>query len=464
MVTVRPTSSSLFDLFRSLPVQISLFLYILIQSFLLYKSNWSLHFLGGDACMYYENALCFLENRPYTYSERQPFYPLTLSTILWIFGKKSIEMCVIFQFLVHIGVALCSFKIANLIIPKWKNSVFILVLLNPSALFHTEVLITETLYAFLFGLAYYWLLIGAYQKNWISTIGSGFLIGTLALTRPEAKFLLYLTPFLVFYLYMVFHLFKQSWGKLLLISTLTFGAGFLITVPWQLYLSHHTSHTGVTSSQKQFDHISLNVAILENLAQEGKGLLETYPKVLLKGEEAFHNLPESYRMSLPEKHAFLNRYYLKQFFTYPFPIYVRAFLQSWSMIYLANGSQILMELLFQDRSVPKDFQHKPNILKNMLGALKENPVSFLTTSLLFFGTLCLRILNVFGLIALMVNKQYKWLFALCFPVLFVTIINLCDGQSRARLALEPILMIWAVYGFMYLKEILLKIFKRTISS
>ena len=463
MVPVKNSVASFSKLFSSLPVQFSLFLYVLIQSIFLYKSDWDLHFLGGDACMYYENALSILENRPYTFSERQPFYPMVLSSILWAFGKRSVEMCIIFQFLLHMGTALCAFKIANLVIPKWKNIIFILVLLNPCAISHSQVLITETLYAFLFGVGYYLLLIGARQKQWGTTIGSGFLIGTLALTRPEAKFLLYLSPLVVFCFYMIFHRFKQSWGKLFFISILTFGVGYLVTVPWQFYLSKHTLHNGVTSSQKQFDHISLNVAILENIAHNGKSLLDTYPNVLLKGEEAFLSLPGNSHMSLVEKHAFFNRYYLKQFFSYPPHIYVRAFLQSWSMIYLANGSQILMELFHTERSIPRDFQHKPNILRNMMDKMMENPIPFFITFFLFLGTLLLRILSIIGILALFINKQYKWLLALLFPVLFVTFISLCDGQSRARLALEPILMIWVVYGVIYLKKYFLKIFKRSPS-
>ncbi len=456
-------SASFSSLFKTSSIQISLFLYLCLQGILLYQSDVNFS-LMGDAGMYYENALSFLERRSYTFSERQPFYPLMLSVVLWIFGKGNLIFCILFQFLLHIGVALCAFKIANLMIPKWKNSIFILVLLNPCSLFHTHVLITETLYAFLFGVSYYFLLMGSSQKRWVLFVGSGFFIGLLALTRPEAKFLLYLSPFAVFYLFIVFHHFKQDWRKVFLMSFLTFGVGYLVTLPWQFYLSQHTSHQGVSSSQKQFDHISFTVAILENLSQEKGDIIETYTSIIIpKGEEALAKLPESSKMTLGEKHSFLNQYYLKQLFTYSPSIYVRALLHSWSMIYLASGSQILMKLLHQENSIPKDFQHKPEIFKGMMHQIKTTPLTFLITAFLFLGNLFLRILNIFGIIALFINKQYKWLFVSIPPVLFVTFISLCDGQSRSRLLLEPILMIWAVYGFMYLKEKFLKIFKR-ISS
>ncbi|MBS0186053.1 MAG: hypothetical protein JSS34_06925 [Proteobacteria bacterium] len=459
----KSSSSSFSELFRSSSVQISFLIYICIQGILLYQSDVNSS-LMGDASMYYENSLSFLEKRPYAFFDRLPFYPCVLSCILWIFGKNNLTFCVIFQFILHIGLAFFAFKIANLILPKWKNSVFILVLLNPCSIFHTHVLITETLYAFLFGVAYYWLLKGASQKHWLSILGSGLFVGLMALTRPEAKFLLYLLPFAVFYFFIVFHHLKQNWRSLFFISLFAFGIGYLITMPWQVYLSHQISHHNIDPSQKQFDHISFTLAILENLAQGKDDLIETYTSIVIpKGDEAFLKLPNHSEMTLHEKHNFLNHYYFKQLLTYSPSLYARAFLHSWSMIYLASGSQILMNLLHQENSIPKDFQHKPNILKNMIQQIKMTPLSFSITTFLFLINFFLRILDLVGLFSLFINKHYKFLFVSVPPVLFVTFISLFDGQSRSRLSLEPILMIWAVYGFILLKEKGFKIFKR-ISS
>lgn len=447
----KPFFSDVRVLFQGRIIQASLLFYLFVQGILLYLGDKHLHLIG-DATMYFENALNILENKPYTFFDRQPFYPLILSSILFIFGKNATNVCVVFQFLFHIITSLCAFKMAELLIPQWKKSVFILVLLNPCALFHTHVLITETVYAFLFTTGYYILLEGILRKNWKAIMASGLFIGALALTRPEAQYFLYLTPILIFYLYGIFHPFKGSWKKLFFVSFITFGIAYAVTLPWQFYLFQHTTRLGITSSQKQFDHLSFTVGILENLAFEKNDLLKTYDDLLHEGEKEFEGLPQSSRMTLQEKRSFLNDYYFKKLCSYPPSIYLRAFLQSWALMYFASGSQIFMKLYTPGGSIPKDIQHKTHVFKGLSQGFLEQPFSLTLTGLLFFENVILKFLSLVGILALFLQRHFKWFFALIPPVLLVTFISLCDGQSRARLCLEPILMIWTVYGFMYLKN------------
>ena len=97
----------------------------------------------------------------------------------------------------------------------------------------------------------------------------------------------------------------------------------------------------------------------------------------------------------------------------------------------------------------------------MMHQFQAAPITSLMTAFLFCLIFLLRIFTLIGVVALVVNKHYKRLWVSLPPVLFVTFISLCDGQSRARFAIEPILMIWTVYGFTFFKEKISQSFKRT---
>lgn len=437
--------------FSAFSIKVSIGLYVLIQLTLLCLSNWEVH-LFSDANGYYSNALSFISSQPYAVIERQPFFPLFLSLGLWIAGETGTWLCVIQQMILLFATAFLGSKISQFWIPKWRNGVFILILLNPIAILHAHILITETFYAFLFTLGFWLLLKGTYEKRPLFLYGFGSCLGLMSLVRPEAQFILYLTPVIVLFTHWCIHSFKKVSLSIVLSACLALGIGYAMTLPWQLYLSNQGKE-GISSGQKKLDHLSWSVTILENIKQRGNDLHDLYQnQILPESEKALRAQPNYTTMTEAEKRSFLNLYYIKRLFSYPLKTIVKGFAQSWSVIFIGTGTQYLMLLLDLKESFPQDFQHQANMIGKILDHIKQYPLNFLLSFVLISISLVCRILGILGVFYLLQQKKYKQILLMASPVLLISLLFLFDGNSRVRLPLEPILMIWAAYGVIYLRK------------
>jgi hypothetical protein len=78
------------------------------------------------------------------------------------------------------------------------------------------------------------------------------------------------------------------------------------------------------------------------------------------------------------------------------------------------------------------------------------------TVLMYGITIIVRFFGLVGLMGLIHHKQYKTLLLTIPPVLMLALLFIFDGHGRVRLPVEPLLMIWTVYGVAFFKSLLVK--------
>ena len=380
-----------------------------------------------------------------------------ISPGFYLFGEKATWAAVILQFLALVGTAFMAARAAYHFRPSTHRWVFILVLLNPVALIHSHILITETFYAFLVSTVLWSLIEGAYTKKPSLFLISGLFFGAMALVRPEAKFFLYLTPLVLPLSYIIVNGIRSLSFKLCFITILACAAGYGATLPWQNFLAQQNKNSGGSTGQKQYDHISWSAAILENLKSGGSSVHGAYySHTLPRGEEYLKSLPHKQFLKESEKKSALNWFYVKEILSYPPSLIGYALLKSWTIIYAAAGNQYLMKLLNLQNSIPQDVQHSPNIIERLKNHFMVFPLTVAFSIPNWIVTIGFRLLGLLGLFALFRQKNYKCLALTIPPVVLITLIFLFDGHSRVRLPLEPIRLFWSVFGFQYFKDLLWK--------
>ena len=379
--------------------------------------------LNADATQYYQNALAMLDSAEYKHLSRQPMFSGFLSLIFGLFGRDNIPAAVISQNILVILTSFLAYKIAKMIYPKIKYYAFILTLFSPCLIFHSHILITETFYAFVFSLTFYCLLKYILLQKTGHLIIIGMATGVLALTRPEAKLFLIFLPILILILNFVFY------KKLNIIAPiLLFSLAYSFTMPWQFYVKQATGKFNTSSNIKQNAHLGWNVAILENHYRASNDPRAIYFELI---EEA----------KTQTKYPSANKYLIAKLFSYPLKTYITTYAKALVITFTGSGAQYFRMLLNKKPDIPDNVQYTSN---------KITPKLNFSLTLVIFNFI-LRIIGLYGLYKLLVNNR-KFTVISMLPVLFIAIIILFNGQSRFRLPIEPILMIWSASGIYFLTE------------
>ena len=421
---------------------------------------------GADATQYYKPALSFIDSREFMTG---PFAPLTFGPPLYsiflalpisIFGLEGSSEAIIILQATILFLTGYVFKLILLSLYSGTSRIFFssllhaLIVLNPNSLITAHLCQSETLFTLLFSLALLFSVKLLNNFTFRNLIFIGIFAGLSALTRSVGLYFVIMLPFFL-YVMMKFRGNKnKSMNFKFIIPILV---GIIVISPWYIrnYIKFdkifYTSNTGI--------YLQLQYIQLKN---KGSGWSRE------SGENHYFEQFEEYsRKANNKKYKFCidnNRHWscndvftqlsLRLILNEPILVHIKTIFDSWANLFLSGGASNIRNYLgIEGKSDIVGFQANSyqgiDSIENFLKKINLPYLLILIVTMLF--SLTTRVIGIFGLYYLIKNRTWRpyGVFLIGILLLF-TAAYLYLGQSRFRVPLEPILMLFTVFGIIYL--------------
>lgn len=158
---------------------------------------------------------------------RTPLYPLCISGIYSVFGRRS-RIMVIFQLAISTLTALLVYTLGKRINPKIAFPGALLSGLSPNIAFYPTMLVTEALFAFLLLASIIFLLMSTDSGSLFKILLSGFLFGLSTLTRPIGLYFPFLITILILWMW------RKNLRRGVVFLAVFLGAYLITLSPWIL--------------------------------------------------------------------------------------------------------------------------------------------------------------------------------------------------------------------------------------
>jgi len=179
----------------------------------------------NDSRGYLQLAETLLESHTFPSILRTPVYPFFIASVYFVFGKLP-QAVLVFQYLLDSVTSVIVLLLFLRIFQdtKWALLAGFLYAINPFAVFYSNMILTETLFTFIFAVASYWIFAFSCDKR--KLVLSSLMLGIGALCRPISLYGVFLfMPFLLF-------AGRTVWRDKLISCLMFFLVYFMILVPW----------------------------------------------------------------------------------------------------------------------------------------------------------------------------------------------------------------------------------------
>ena len=449
--------------------KILLAVFVIINSILYFLSYDGSTFIeAADASQYYAPALSFIENgeflsfdgKPLTFGP--PLYSIFIAIPIFTFGIDESAAAIVFM---QCTLLYLTGFLSRYILLKFTNRfgllLHALVIFNPNSLITAHLVQSETLFTFLL----VWSVVIAFKivadPSLKNIILLGVLMGLATLTRPVSLYLLILWPaFILITLtikakqgasnkYALCQ--KKQWIKLLVVVLV----GGLVISPWYVrnYINSgevfFTSNSGAYLKDQYLQLKNKGAgSSLEDAKKEHKKIFINY----------LDNNTETHFCLSHERHwscnGALTHASLEAIIAEPLTVHMKALVDSWGTLFISGGASNIRNYLGLDGKILiVDFQNKSfNGLKSILKLVGDmNPAYFFIFILTIVFSVTSRILGIIGIYYLLKNREWRPYSLLLIGIISIfTAAYLYLGQSRFRVPLEPLLMLFTVVGVMYI--------------
>jgi len=417
---------------------------------------------GADASQYYLPALSFIENGQFMLGNElltfgPPFYSIFLAIPISIFGLEGSDIAIVTLQSTLLFATGYIFRLIFLLIYSGHLRHFYAILLhtlivfNPNSLITAHLVQSETLFTFLFSIALLFSIKLLFDFSIKNLIFIGLFIGLATLTRPIGLYFLIIFPI---FLWIVIELKAVRINKLKLVVPILIGA--IVISPW--YLRNYIKFEDIFYTSNSGAYLKAQYIQLKH-----KGLgwsRETGIDDHYKEFEKYLNSrsDEKQRFCLDKErdwscNSLLSRSSIKMILNESPMTHVKALVDSWGTLLLSGGASNIRNYFGIDgKSAIFAFQERPfKGLDSIKYLLSEMNLSYL---LIFIATtsfaILTRLIGVFGVFYIIRNYKY-----MPYGVFFIEVVSLFTaaylylGQSRFRVPIEPILMLFTVFGLIY---------------
>ncbi len=423
---------------------------------------------GADAGQYFEPALSFIEqgrflsssDKPLTFGP--PLYSAFIAIPIFFFGFDGSDFAiVIMQCTMLYFTGILSRRILLQFTRKFGLLLHALVIFNPNSMITAHLVQSETLFTLLF----VWSVVVALKvvKDFSlkDIILLGFLTGLATWTRAVSLYLLILWPVFILIALIVkdkldvnaqsIFLKNKRLIKLLIIIFV----GGLVISPWYIrnYIEFDkvffTSNAGAYLKDQYLQLKNKGAgSSLEDAKKEHKKIFINY----------LDNNTETHFCLSHERHwscnGALTHASLEAIIAEPLTVHMKALVDSWGTLFISGGASNIRNYLGLDgKTLIVDFQNKSfNGLKSILKLVGDmNPAYFFIFILTIVFSVTSRILGIIGIYYLLKNREWRPYGLLLIGIISIfTAAYLYLGQSRFRVPLEPLLMLFTVVGVMYI--------------
>ena len=404
---------------------------------------------GADASRYYTSALSLSNGNGFgDLLYTVPVYPFFLSIHYKILGfHYGNEVLIVTQSILLYLTGIVAGKLADQILPYsigWL--VMLLVILNPNAIINAHLVQTESLFT-LFLVIYLYALIQLIKKGGDGIIILAFFALLVSLTRPAGMYVMlaFLIPS------MALRLKHISWRKLLSINLIYYSILLSGLGLWSLnnYNKHGeffvTAHEGGVFHDQYIALLQYgkNMSILE--AENNAD--DVFKNIVIKEEPACGDKASGFKCR-----KIIAKAYIKSILNEDLDVILKASVSSFINLMFSGGASNLANYYGIDNKASiLSFEKSSGSMlsfSKMVKFIDSVNIKYFVALVLFWGyAIVIKILLVVGLVYLFKNSNNKHLsIVVLFYVLLFAAEYLFLGQSRWRVPLEPLMMIFSALG------------------
>ena len=404
---------------------------------------------GADASRYYTSALSLSNGNGFgDLLYTVPVYPFFLSIHYKILGfHYGNEVLIVTQSILLYLTGIVAGKLADQILPYsigWL--VMLLVILNPNAIINAHLVQTESLFT-LFLVIYLYALIQLIKKGGDGIIILAFFALLVSLTRPAGMYVMlaFLIPS------MALRLKHISWRKLLSINLIYYSILLSGLGLWSLnnYNKHGeffvTAHEGGVFHDQYIALLQYgkNMSILE--AENNAD--DVFKNIVIKEEPACGDKASGFKCR-----KIIAKAYIKSILNEDLDVILKASVSSFINLMFSGGASNLANYYGIDNKASiLSFEKSSGSMlsfSKMVKFIDSVNIKYFVALVLFWGyAITTKILLVVGLVYLFKNSNNKHLsIVVLFYVLLFAAEYLFLGQSRWRVPLEPLMMIFSALG------------------
>ena len=404
---------------------------------------------GADASRYYTSALSLSNGNGFgDLLYTVPVYPFFLSIHYKILGfHYGNEVLIVTQSILLYLTGIVAGKLADQILPYsigWL--VMLLVILNPNAIINAHLVQTESLFT-LFLVIYLYALIQLIKKGGDGIIILAFFALLVSLTRPAGMYVMlaFLIPS------MALRLKHISWRKLLSINLIYYSILLSGLGLWSLnnYNKHGeffvTAHEGGVFHDQYIALLQYgkNMSILE--AENNAD--DVFKNIVIKEEPACGDKASGFKCR-----KIIAKAYIKSILNEDLDVILKASVSSFINLMFSGGASNLANYYGIDNKASiLSFEKSSGSMlsfSKMVKFIDSVNIKYFVALVLFWGyAIVIKILLVVGLVYLFKNSNNKHLsIVVLFYVLLFAAEYLFLGQSRWRVPLEPMIMIFSALG------------------
>jgi hypothetical protein len=425
---------------------------------------------GADASQYYEPAISFintgqfiLAGEPLTFGT--PLYSIFLAFPIYIFGIEGSEAAIVFFQCVFLYITgFIAKKILLNFSSKFGILLHALVIFNPNSLVTAHLVQSETLFTLLFVLSIFYALKGINNFSWKNIILIAFLTGLASLTRPISLYFILLYPLFILTALIIKK--EKSVNNVTIIYTNNFWIkllsliliGGLVVSPWYLrnYVKFETffftSNAGPYLQDQYFQ-----------LKNQGAGwpLVDSIKELKRKTS---HYLDEEEKESFCldndrdwSCNSLIKEATIGAIIEEPLNVHARAFYYSWGALFFSGGASNIRNYLGIDgKALNANFQNNSfkgfNSIKKLVNDMNLPYFLIFTFTTLF--AFISRILGLFGVFYVLKSNEWRYYGVFLLEIItFLVASYLYLGQSRFRVPIEPILMLFSILGILFILSV-----------
>ena len=423
---------------------------------------------GADATQYYNPAISLIESgsfnsitEPFTFGT--PLYSILLVFPISIFGidQASLMIVIIQCFMLYLT-GIIARKFSIIFLKKESFLLHSIIIFNPNSLITAHLVQSETLFTLLLAISVYFLfkLIERNEFKYIYFLGIS--LAFLTLTRPAGLYFIYFIP--IAYLIstivrdksFIWPNIRKSLTKIFVLVLIS----SLLIAPWyarnySLFGEAFLSSNSGAYLKDQYVHL-LRVGNYWDNDDAMKKIQSEMQIDFMENDVSESCLrEETYRDWSCNRH--LSRVMISGIANEPLSSHINALFYSWTNLYLAGGASNIRNYLGisgKNKIVSFD-QGKYGGLDGIISLIREIDFSYLF--IFIFATsfsITSRLLGLIGIYSLRKDRGvWPYLIVLLGIIILLTGMYLYLGQSRFRVPMEPLLMLFSVIGIYSLKNL-----------
>lgn len=412
--------------------------------------------IARDTKTYIEPAKLLLQAGEYNSEYRLPAYPLFL-TVFLLFTSNITNLVIFCQVIFLFGCALIARQITELFIKKYGLIVLVLVAFNPSGILYAHKILPDIIFSFVF-LLFVLFLVRSYHKLSITCAAiAGICACILALCRGNGVYLIYLMPIMIG---LGCRIISKTIAvrQIIQLCSISFGVAILGLAPW--LISNWIKHHDLMINPEEY----VNYAIHDNMLRFeylGKRLSieEARESVLAKARKhAGITESEWQGKTINDNHKLVTTYAKDILSDYPPKLIIYTAVRAMGYLILDPGyKNFINHLDIRRLNIDKErLSTKVSMREFFSEVFFSYKLTIKVYALLLITLMVLRLLGFVGFVAAVKQKNWEFIM-ICGGLVFYSIFTVgLIGFARYRLPIDPILILWAVYGGQNISQYLRK--------